>query len=63
MKVEKNIDLYKYSTMRTHSIGAVMYTPHSLCDLIEAINDTKGNCYFLAGGSNVVFASLVEKHN
>lgn len=27
MIVEQNIDLFKISTMRTHNIGAIMYTP------------------------------------
>ena len=61
MKIENNIDLYKFSTMRTHSIATVMYTPESNKDLINAINECKGDCYFLGGGSNIVFADRVEK--
>ena len=30
MRIDKELDLYKYSTMRTHSVGAMMYTPESL---------------------------------
>lgn len=61
MIVEKDIDLYKYSTMRTHSIGAVMYTPENIDELKELVFKLQGNCYYLGGGSNVVFASRVER--
>lgn len=61
MKKEKNIDLFKYSTMRTHSIGAAMYIPESTDELIELMSDLHGEYYFLGGGSNVVFASRVKK--
>lgn len=60
MKKEIDIDLYKHSTMRTHSVGAVMYTPESIGELIGLISDLHGEYYFLGGGSNVVFASRVE---
>lgn len=56
-----DIDLFKFSTMRTHSIASVMYTPHSTMELIEAVKECKEDCYFLGGGSNIVFASRVEK--
>ena len=61
MIVEQNIDLLKFSSMRTHSIASVMYTPESNEELIQAINECKGDCYFLGGGSNIVFADRVEK--
>ena len=61
MKKEKDIDLYDHSTMRTHSIGSVMYTPESIEDLKELMSAQHEDCYFLSGGSNVVFASYVEK--
>lgn len=61
MKIERELDLYKYSTMRTHSIASVMYTPYNVNELKEAIKECNGDCYFLGGGSNVVFASRVEK--
>ena len=61
MIVEKDIDLYKYSTMRTHSIGAAMYTPENLDELKELVFELQGDCYYLGGGSNVVFASRVER--
>jgi len=61
MRVDKEIDLYKYSTMRTHSIGAIMYTPDNVAELQSVVQQVKGDCYFLGGGSNVVFSSRVEK--
>lgn len=61
MTKEKDIDLFTFSTMRTHSVGACMYTPENAEDLILAISDCKGDCYFLGGGSNIVFADRVEK--
>ncbi len=60
MRTEKDIDLFKYSTMRTHSVGALMYTPERTDELIELMSELHGDCYFLGGGSNVVFASRVE---
>lgn len=47
--------------MRTHSIASVIYTPENNEELIKAINECKGDCYFLGGGSNIVFADRVEK--
>lgn len=61
MRIEKNIGLFKYSTMRTHSVGALMYTPERTDELIELMSELQGDRYFLGGGSNVVFASRVEK--
>ena len=61
MRIDKELDLYKYSTMRTHSVGAMMYTPESLEELMSLMKELQGDCYFLGGGSNVVFASNVEK--
>lgn len=61
MKKGINIDLYQYSTMRTHSIASMMYSPENTEELVEAIRTCMGDCYFLGGGSNVVFASRVEK--
>jgi len=60
MRIEKNIDLYKCSTMRTHSIGAIMYTPENIQELQSLLEKIGENCYFLGGGSNVIFASYVE---
>ena len=47
--------------MRTHSMGAVMYTPESVDDLMSLMKELQGDCYFFGGGSNVVFASKVKK--
>ena len=60
MRIDKEVDLYKYSTMRTHSIGAMMYTPESLEDLVNLSKVFNDGCFFLGGGSNVVFANRVE---
>ena len=60
MKTEKGIDLFKYSTMRTHSIAASFYTPENVEELKGLVTLLHGDCYFLGGGSNVVFASRVE---
>ena len=61
MLIDEEIDLFKFSTMRTHSIASVMYTPESNEELIQAINECKGDCYFLGSGSNIVFDDRVEK--
>lgn len=61
MRIDKNIDLFKFSTMRTHSIAEVMYTPESFEDLRSLMVELQGNCYFLGGGSNVVFATMIKK--
>lgn len=61
MKKETNIDLFKFSTIRTHSIGSIMYTPENNEELVQAILECNGDCYFLGGGSNIVFADRVEK--
>ena len=61
MRIEKELDLYKYSTMRTHSIGTVMYTPESLEELKILFSELQGECHILGGGSNVVFATRVKK--
>lgn len=61
MRIDREIDLYKFSTMRTHSVAAVMYTPESVDELMSLIVELQGDCYFLGGGSNVVFASHAER--
>ncbi len=60
MQINKEIDLYRYSTMRTHSLAAIMYTPYNVEELKEAIALCNGRCHFLGGGSNIVFASTVK---
>lgn len=61
MKIVEKQDLFNFSTMRTHSMCAVMYTPENIEELKELFLRLKSDCYFLGGGSNVVFASHVEK--
>lgn len=61
VKKEYEIDLYRFSTMRTHSRGACMYTPKNNDELFQAIKEFSENCYFLGCGSNIVFADRVEK--
>lgn len=61
MNKQEEVDLYKYSTMRTHSVAAVMYTPENITELKEAIIECSYDCYLLGAGSNVVFATKVEK--
>lgn len=60
MRISRDIDLYKYSTMRTHSIGDIMYTPENVEELKGLIHKLHGDCYFIGGGSNVVFCSRVH---
>lgn len=37
MDIDYDIDLFKYNTMRTHSIASVMYTPHDVEELKDII--------------------------
>lgn len=60
MRIDKEIDMYSFSTMRTHSVAKVMYTPNRRDDLLSLVKQLRGDCHFLGGGSNVVFASRVE---
>lgn len=39
MKIQEEIDLYKYNTMRLHSVADVMYMPQSHDELTELIRD------------------------
>lgn len=61
MRIEKNLDLYRYSTMRTRSTGAVMYTPESCEELLDLVKELHGNYYLLSAGSNTIFSESVEK--
>lgn len=60
MRISRDIDLYKYSTMRTHSIGDVMYTPENVEELKTLMYQLRGDCYVIGGGSNIVFGSRVH---
>lgn len=63
MEILDNIDLYRYSTMRLHSVADVMYVPHSrdeLKELISNLGERKEKYYIVSAGSNVVFAERVH---
>jgi UDP-N-acetylmuramate dehydrogenase len=62
MKTYLNIDLYKYNTMRLHSVADVMCIPESVSELIEVVKTLKEQdkeFYILGGGSNIVFSETV----
>ena len=61
MEILKDVNLYTYSTMRTNSIGAIMYIPENLDELKQALLCVDNNYYLLGAGSNVVFSSYVKK--
>lgn len=63
MKTIDNIDLYKYNTMRLHSVADVMYWPQScdeLKELIRDLDERNEKYYIVSAGSNVVFAERVH---
>lgn len=62
MKVERNLDLFKYNTMRLHSVVDIVYFPETREELAELITGFKKDVtpfYLYAGGSNIVFAEKV----
>ena len=62
MKIYKDIDLYKYNTMRLHSIAKVMYIPESLEELIiiiKELRDLNIDFHILAAGSKIIFSDEV----
>lgn len=46
MDIDYDIDLFKYNTMRTHSIASVMYTPHDVKELKDIIEKCKKKSIF-----------------
>lgn len=63
MKIENNIDLFKYNTMRLHSIADVVYFPETreeLVDLIKTFKKEEMPFYVFSGGSNIIFAERVN---
>ena len=63
MKIEKKIDLFKYNTMRLHSVADIAFFPESREELIEQIKSFRKAStpfYVFAGGSNIIFAEKVE---
>ena len=63
MNILHDIDLYKYNTMRLHSIARIVYVPQNRDELFELISDFKlrGEKYhILSGGSNIIFSEFVQ---
>ena len=61
MRIEQDLDLYKYSTMRTRSKCATMFFPENRTELIELITKLDRNYYLLSAGSNVIFSEYIIK--
>lgn len=64
MKILKDCDLTRYSTMRLPSRADVMYVPESreeLKNTVDMLKETKSAYHVLSAGSNVVFAELVKR--
>ncbi len=61
MRIEQNIDLRKYSTMHLQSEGNIMYSPESVDELVNLINELNGDYHLLSAGSNSIFAEHVVK--
>ena len=63
MKELSNVDLFRYSTMRLHSIADEMYFPENveeLKSLIQALNSQSRKFYIVSAGSNIVFKERVN---
>ncbi|MCL2097289.1 MAG: FAD-binding protein [Bacteroidales bacterium] len=63
MHILYDIDLYKYNTMRLHSIARIVYMPHNRNELFELINGFKQRrekYHIVSGGSNIVFSEFVQ---
>lgn len=63
MKIQEHIDLYKYSTMRLHSVAERMILPQSKDELKATVDEfiKSGTPYHLvSAGSNIVFAEHVH---
>ena len=62
MKIKENCDLFRYNTMKLHSVADCVYFPESPEELISLIHDLgKGGkpYYVFSGGSNIIFAERV----
>ena len=62
MRIQENCDLFKYNTMRLHSVADSVYFPKSREELICLIKDFKekgAQYYIFSGGSNIIFAERV----
>ena len=63
MKILENTDLYRFSTMRLHSIGKKVIIPESIDELKRTVQSMKRDntlFYVVLAGSNIVFAEYVE---
>lgn len=62
MEILRNIDLYKFSTMRLHSVADIMYIPENVTELSELISQFKKRnqkFHIVANGSNIIFSDRV----
>ena len=62
MEILRNIDLYKFSTMRLHSVADIMYIPENVTGLSELISQFKKRnqkFHIVANGSNIIFSDRV----
>ena len=62
MITKENCDLFKYNTMRLHSIADCVFFPESreeLDTLIDGFNKQNKPYYIFSGGSNILFAERV----
>lgn len=63
MKILENTDLYRFSTMRLHSIGSKVIIPESIDELVSLVDDMKSRnepFHIVLAGSNIVFEEHVE---
>lgn len=63
MEILRNIDLYKFSTMRLHSVADIMYIPENVIELSDLVSKFKKNnqkFHIVANGSNIIFSDRVQ---
>ena len=64
MKIYNEIDLYRYNTMKLHSIARIMYEPENVDELLVIFRKLKKEgttFYLLSAGSNIVFGARIER--
>lgn len=64
MKIYNEIDLYRYNTMKLHSIARIMYEPENVDELLAIFRKLKKEgtaFYLLSAGSNIVFGARIER--
>lgn len=62
MKIKENCDLFKYNTMKLHSVADCVYFPETreeLYILVGGFNKYNKSYFIFSGGSNIVFAEHV----